>query len=145
MIRYERRITKTGHDDSQHVQHIRGWFHNNKRQLSSNTGSVLKVKTKPRMLHAWQAYHAITYEKQWKGEVDKVWAQYKAQWVSEHTDTKKPEKTRFQIMCEFMKEKYEEQTEEMKERCEEYRKLSVKGETPVPVDSIQTRNLQFEA
>jgi len=63
------------------------------------------------------------------------WEQYKAQWESEHPDDK-PEKTRFQIMCEFMKEKYENETEEMKERCEEYRK-SKKDESPAPAESVQ--------
>jgi hypothetical protein len=101
------------------------------------------VKTKQKMLHAWQAYQALTYEKQWKGVVDKEWEQYKTQWESDHPN-EKPEKTRFQIMCEFMKAKYETETAEMKQRCEEYRQ-SLKDESPAPADSVEARNLQFEA
>jgi len=73
------------------------------------------------MLEGWQAYHALTYEDKWKKDVDKVWSNYKSAWKSEHPD-KKPPKNRFQILIEFIKEKYAEETTKMKERCEEYRK-----------------------
>jgi len=46
------------------------------------------------------------------------WKQYKEEWESEHPN-EKPPKTRFEIMNEFMKEKFAAETEEMKSRCEE--------------------------
>jgi len=69
---------------------------------------ILKVKppTLPRKLQPWQAYHVLTYHSQWKLHVDAAWA-------LEHPD-EKPEKGRFQIMVEFMKAKFGEETDEMK-------------------------------
>lgn len=83
---------------------------------------VLKVKSppQPRKLQAWQAYHALTYESKWKPHVNEAWTTYKEKWQSENPN-KKPEKTRLEIMVEFMRAKFNEEDEEMKKRCEEYR------------------------
>jgi hypothetical protein len=94
------------------------------------------------MLHPWQAYQALTYESQWKGEVDNKWKEYKIQWESEHPG-EDPPKGRFAIMVEFMKEKYQNESDEMKEHCEKYRR-SRKEENPGQAESIQARNLQYE-
>ena len=59
----------------------------------------------PKMLHAWQAYQVLTYESQWKMEVDKEWKEYKIKWESEHPG-EDPLKGRFMIMNKFMREKY---------------------------------------
>ena len=124
-------------------QRIREWFHNNKRQLNSGGGtSLLKVSAPPKMLHPWQAYQALTYESKWKTEVDKEWKEYKNQWEADHPG-EDPPKGRFVIMTEFMREKYRNESEEMKERCEQYRR-SLKEENPGLAQSLQTRNLQFE-
>jgi len=111
------------------------WFHNHTRTLTSTRGihsqSVLKLlKPKPKNLQGWQAYHALTYESQWKADVDKIWVEYKTQWESEHPD-EKPEKTRFEIMNDFMKEKFTQATPEILKQVEDYRK-KVKEESPVP-------------
>ena len=98
---------------------------------------------KPKMLQSWQAYQALTYESQWKPHIDKEWAKYKLEWESQNPSVKPPKK-RFTIMVEFIKEKFKNETEEMKSRCEEYRQ-SRKSETPVPMnDSEEARNLQFQ-
>lgn len=102
--------------------------------MSSTRGnqSVLNLKAKPKVLQAWQAYHALTYESQWKAEVDKTWAEYKIQWEAEHPNQQqKPEKTRFEIMTDFMKEKFAQETPEVLKQVEEYRKKT-KEESPGP-------------
>ena len=81
----------------------------------------MRLQTKPKMLQGWQAYQALTYETKWKAHVDTAWKEYKLAWESENPDEKAPKK-RFQIMIEFMKEKYAEETTEMKDRCKAYRK-----------------------
>ena len=120
-------------------------MHNNTRCLPSNVGhrvSVLKIKTKPKMLQDWQAYHALTYEKKWKPHVDDEWERYKTEWTSEHPNEKPPKK-RFTIMVEFMKEKFKNESDEVKQQCEEYRR-TLKSESPVPIDSEEARNLAFQ-
>ena len=95
------------------------------------------------MLHALQAYQALTYESLWKSEVDREWKEYQIEWESEHPG-EDPPKGRFVIMNEFMREKFKNESEEMKERCEQYRR-SLKEGNIAQTDSLQSRNLQFEA
>ena len=114
-----------------------------KDMLLQAGGGLLKVVPQPKMLHAWQAYQALTYESQCKTEVDKEWKEYKIQWESEHPG-EDPPKGRFAIMNEFLREKYQNESDEMKERCKEYRR-SLKQETPNKAESLQTRNFQFES
>lgn len=103
---------------------------------------VLKIKGKPKMLQDWQAYQLLTYDKQWKSQVDKEWETYKTEWEAEHPDEKGPPKNRFQIMVEFIKEKYKNETDEMKARCEEYRQE--RKASPDLSDSEGTRNLEWQ-
>ena len=96
------------------------------------------------MLQPWQAYHALTYETRWKSDVNTVWSNYKSNWAAENPK-EKPPKNRFQIMIEFMKEKFEAETEEMKTRCEEYRVARQhEAESPDPVKSDSARNIAFQ-
>jgi hypothetical protein len=124
---------------------VREWFHNNTRHLSSNSNArgLLKMKVKPKVLQDWQAYQALTYESKWKPIVDKEWATYKTEWELKHPKETLPKK-RFTFMVEFMKEKYKNETEEMKQQCEAYRK-SRKSESPVPDGSDTSRNLDFQS
>lgn len=101
------------------------------------------MKPRPKMLQVWQAYHALTYETQWKPHVDKEWARYKTEWESENP-SEKPPKNRFTIMVEFMKEKFKNETEEMKLRCEEFRHAR-QSESPVPDESPMARNRRFQS
>ena len=95
------------------------------------------------MLQPWQAYHALTYTSKWKADIDEKWEIYCKEWVSEHPNSKPP-KTRFQIMAEFMKEKYAEETPAMKAECEEYRKSH--NESPAAsVHKDAGRNRDFQA
>ena len=108
---------------------------------------ILRVKPppRPRILQAWQAYHALTYQSRWKPQVDTAWSEYKEAWTIEHPN-EKPEKGRFQIMVEFIKQKFNEETEEMKRECEEYRKPEKREElSPAPVKAESAVNEDFQA
>lgn len=69
----------------------------------------------------------MTYENKWKPHVDEAWTTYKEKWLSEHPN-EKPEKNRFSIMVEFMRARFNEESEEMKKHCEEYRKPEMQAE-----------------
>ena len=56
----------------------------------------------------------MTYDKQWKTAIDKEWDTYKKKWEQENPDTKIPQ-TRFSFMNIFIKKKYEEESEGVKE------------------------------
>jgi hypothetical protein len=109
--------------------------------VSSNAMArgVLNVKPKgqPKKLQLWQAYQALTYESKWKPDVDMAWSEYKNAWTSKHPD-EKPPKNRFQIMIEFMKQKFEMESEDMKIRCEEYREHQLED------NSDSTKNAEFQ-
>ena len=89
------------------------------------------------MLQAWQAYQTLMYESQWKPFVDEEWDRYRNEWVSEHLD-KKPPKTRFTIMIEFIREKFVNETDEMKAQCEELR------QTLKNPDDEESANAEFQ-
>jgi len=91
------------------------------RNMAPNRGilSILKVKAKPKMIHSWQAYHALTYQMKWKPFIQKRWTAYQEEWAIEHPD-EKPPKGQFQIMVEFMKEKYTGETAKVRAECKEY-------------------------
>jgi hypothetical protein len=127
------------------TQRTRNWFHNRTRTQTSGTGSnaILKIKAKAKTLQAWQAYQALTYETRWKDDVDKAWGDYLATWNAENPD-EKPGKSRLVYLMEFMKEKLAAETDEMKEKVEEYR-LSRKDASPAPVDSDHDRNSQIQS
>jgi hypothetical protein len=76
-------------------------------------------------------------------EVDTKWKEYQIQWESDHPGEDPPKK-RFAIMNEFMREKYKNESDEMKERCKKYRR-SLKEDAHILAESVQTRNLKFEA
>ena len=133
-----------------YIQRTSGWFPNNTRIVSPSSAGrgVLKVKAKviPRKLQPWQAYHALTYESRWKSSVNTAWNDYKEAWAAEHPDDKKPPKNRFQIMVDFMKDKFTTETEEMKQRCEEYRMArQLEKASPSPATPESTRNAEFQA
>ena len=108
---------------------------------------VLKLKSMPpppRKLQPWQAYHALTYKSQWKPHVDQAWTDYKKAWEDEHPEGKL-EKTRFQIMVEFMKAKFEDEDEEMKKKCNNYRKPEGGDAMSLePVGSASAVNNEFQ-
>ena len=112
------------------LQRTSSWYPNNTRTVNAHGGprDVLKVKSppQPRKLQAWQAYHAMTYESKWKPHVNEAWTTYKKEWRSKHPN-EKPEKSRLEIMVEFMKAKFNEEDEDVKKCCEEYRKPEIRA------------------
>ena len=127
-------------------QRISGWFPNNTRNVAAGSLTILKIKqkTQPRMLQPWQAYQALTYESKWKTEVDAAWSMYKSTWTTEHPEEKLP-KSQFQIMIEFIKEKFEQESDEVKKQCEDYRRTrQVKAATPDPDKPDSVKNAKFQ-
>ena len=98
---------------------------------------------KPKILQAWQAYQALTYESQWKEDFNQAWGDYLAAWNTENPDAK-PGKTRLVYLMEFMKGKLAAETDEMMAKVEEYR-LSEKEESPAPFDSNREKNLEIQS
>ena len=95
------------------------------------------------MLQSWQAYHALTYHTKWKPFIQERWDAYQKEWASEHLD-EKPPKGWFQIMLEFMKEKYARETAEIRANCEEYWK-NRRDESPAALAGEEpTRNIEFQ-
>jgi hypothetical protein len=126
-------------------QRTSSWFHNKSRAVNGTKG-ILKVipAPRPKKLQAWQAYHALTYQSQWKPHIDTAWSEYQEAWTAEHP-TEKPEKNRFQIMIEFIKQKYNEESEEMKKKCEEYRDERPEDRDSTPVKLESDINADFQA
>ena len=97
------------------------------------------------MLQLWQVYHALTYQNQWKSVIQGLWDTYQTEWLSKHPDEPKPPKTHLQMMVEFMKEKYNQETNEMKAKCDEYR-MSHCDNSPIGlVNENAESNVDFQA
>jgi len=110
---------------------------------NSSVLSILKVKAKPKMLQSWQVYHALTYQTKWKPFIQERWAAYQKDWATGHPD-EKPPKGWFQIMVEFMKEKYAGETAKVRAECKEYRK-NRHDKSPAALASEEpTRNIEFQ-
>lgn len=79
----------------------------------------LKLKKK-RKMQAWQAYHAMTYQSKWKTVIDEEYETYLKDQQDSNSENG-PAMTRFAYMNAFMRNKFEEETEEMKAEVEKYR------------------------
>ena len=85
------------------------------------------------------------YESHWKSSVNTAWAEYKDKWAAEHPGDEKPPKMRFQIMVDFIKEKFVAETEEMKDHCKEYQNTQqLEKASPDPATPESTRNTDFQ-
>ena len=71
-------------------------------------------------------YQSMTYEKKWKPIIDEEWNAYEKQWKAENPNTSIP-KNRFTFMNNFIKAKYAEETDEVKDEVRERRK-AIKAE-----------------
>ena len=111
----------------------------------------VKTESKPRKMLPWQAYYALTYQSRWKPHVDKLYKDYCWEYeekygktgsvdkggnpnidqdgANDEVDTAnlidKPQcpaqKTWFQIMSEFMRQKFNKETKEMQQECKQLR------------------------
>ena len=68
----------------------------------------------------------MTYEKKWKPIIDEEWNAYEKHWKAENPNTSIP-KNRFTFMNNFIKAKYAEETDEVKDEVREHRK-AIKAE-----------------
>lgn len=111
------------HRGSPHAQRIKAWFHNHTRGPASGSGSrgLLKLKQgKPRVGQEWQVYQQMTYETQWKVEIDKEWDALTKEWEAKNPG--QPMITsRFNFMNTFLQAKYKEESEEVKDEVKKRR------------------------
>jgi len=84
----------------------------------AKAGAILKLNKK-RKLQPWQAYHSLTYESKWKEEIDHKWGDFVAAWSNDHPG-QPVNKTRFEFMNTFIKDKYATESPEMKDKVEVY-------------------------
>lgn len=127
-------------------QRLKTWYRNNKRLTAAQklddsreatpTFGLLKMKKK-RVQQAWQAYHSMTYETKWKSTINEQWAERTKEWKKNNPDTKMKE-TRFTFMNNFIKEKFKNETEEVKKEVEEYRRKKAE-EVPDNINKIYQR------
>lgn len=64
-------------------------------------------------LQEWQVYQVMTYNTQWKAVISKEWETYKSSWEAENPG-KEFSESWFVFMNSFIKQKYLEETEEVK-------------------------------
>ena len=62
----------------------------------------------------------MTYETRWKKVVDEEWEKYKSEWEDEKPGVE-PDETRFTFITSFMRQKYQEETEEVREDVKKHR------------------------
>jgi len=110
---------------------VKAWFDNHKRPTLSGKGdqSINGVHTllnlaKPHAWQLWQAYADLVYL-ELKAKIDAGYAVLLKKWSEEHPEgekngEKKP--TQFSFMNEFLREKYEAESDEMKAKVEEHQK-----------------------
>lgn len=76
------------------------------------------------MLQGWQAYHRYrqTYDQTWKSTVDKVWIDYKNQWEEENLGVAIPRSKHFEVINDFIRKTFNDETPEKNQDIEEYRR-----------------------
>jgi hypothetical protein len=73
--------------------------------------------------------------------VEKAWTDYKTQWDTENPNMAIPRTKHFQVMNDYIKKMFEEETPEKKQEVEEYRK-KLKEEMDEGLDDDQNDNYQ---
>ena len=104
------------------MQRIKAWFHNHTQGSTSATGTrgILKITGQSRLRQEWQIYQTMTYENKWKEVIDSEWDNYQKKWKAEHPNTDLLQGC-FTFMNSFLKEKYKEESEEVKKEVREHR------------------------
>jgi hypothetical protein len=90
------------------------------------------------MLQKWQAYHRYrqTYDETWKATVEKVWSDYKSNWEDENRGVAIPRNKHFEVINEYIRKAFNEESPEKKAEVEEYRK-KLKDETDEVLEEDQ--------
>ena len=96
------------------------WFHNHCRNIgpASNTCGILKIIPKTRVLQDWQIYQALTYKTQWKNVIDREWLAHQKNWKAANPGAEFEDNC-FSYMNNFLKEKFSNETPEMKQKVAE--------------------------
>lgn len=76
------------------------------------------------MLQKWQAYHRYrqTYDETWKETIEKAWNDYKSDWEAENPNLSIPRTKHFEVMNEFIKKTFNDETPEKKQEVEDFRR-----------------------
>jgi len=77
-----------------------------------------------------QAYHDLTYEEIWKPIIDVEWDYHLKIWKADNQGQVPDKKNRFVFMNNFMRDRYNEEDEEMKQRVEEHRQANSRDTSP---------------
>ena len=80
---------------------------------------------KPEVLHEWQVYYQLTYESQWKVIIEKEWETYKAKLIGENPKVNL-RTAHFNFANAFIREKYQAETEEVKDEVRKHREKDEK-------------------
>ncbi|KAF8171333.1 hypothetical protein BJ912DRAFT_1066197 [Pholiota molesta] len=129
---------------------IKAWFHNTNRGIATagidTSRGILKIKRKSKRPQEWQIYQRLTYKDHWKPIIDKEWQKFRDEWEEKNGSESKPPHSRFAFMNVFLKTKYAEETDEMKERVQELRDQPGSGEEDDAEDdnSANKRNKNFQ-
>lgn len=84
---------------------------------------------KRRLWQPVQAYHDLTYEQIWKPIIDVEW-EYHLKNQNADNQGQVLNKNRFVFMNQFMRDRYNEEDEEMKQRVEEHRQAKSRDTSP---------------
>jgi hypothetical protein len=131
-------------------QQLKAWFHNTNRGLATAKSDakrgILKIKGRSKRPQEWQIYQRLTYKDKWKPIIDEEWRKFRDQWEEENGSESKPPQTRFSFMNTFLKVKYAEETDEMKQHVQELRDQPDSGEEDGAEDdnSANNRNKKFQ-
>jgi hypothetical protein len=76
------------------------------------------------MLQKWQAYHRYrqTYDETWKATVEKAWTDHKGEWEAENPGVAISRTKRFEVMNEFIRKTFDDESPEKKQEVEDYRR-----------------------
>ena len=97
------------------MQCIKAWFQSHTQGSTSKTRThgLLKITGQSRLCQEWQVYQSMTYENKWKEVINSEWDDYQKKWKADHPDTDLRQK-HFTFTNPFLKEKYKEESEEVK-------------------------------
>jgi hypothetical protein len=102
----------------------------------------LELMEESKVLHEWQVYYQMTYESTWKTIIEKEWETYKAKLTAEDPDADL-KKARFQFANTFIREKYEMETQEVKDEVKK-RRLGEKKEGEQGEAATDARNKAYQ-
>jgi len=83
----------------------------------------------------------LTYESTWKPTIDKEWKAFETDWKAKNPGMK-INKTRFEFMNAFMKEKFKNETPEMKAKVATH--IETYKTSKAAIQDVEKRNLDLQ-